>query len=232
MLELCQRNRSIVKLGFYAAIFTLLALAASAAPAFAATDCNTQGLSRDGDSEHRLAIKTAKGWTLFHPNGTGSAHPLEIGDRQPELCMAWEAPPALGRQVVYVSTRFTEQQELSLYRRGFVLGRTDDTLGGLDEFADDFRAYHRRPSRPSELKDYLDSWHERLTSYDLVTDAVSTPRLNLPYGSERLLTLLPLRLSKSWVRIVSEVLEGRTLRVAVAYSGTSTRTHEYTFELR
>ena len=146
--------------------------------------------------------------------------------------MAWEAPPALGRQVVYVSTRFTEQQELSLFRRGFLLGRTDDTVGDLDEFADDFRAYHGRPKRPSKLEDYLDSWHERLTSYDLVTDAVSTPRINLPYGSERLLTLLPLRPWKSWVRIVGEVLDGRTLRVAVAYSGTGTRTYEYTFELR
>lgn len=232
MLELYQRNRSVVKLGLRAAIFTLLALAASAAPALAQTTCNTRGLSREGDSEHRLAIKTAKGWTRFHPNRTGPAHPLEIGDSQSELCMAWEAPPALGRQVVYVSTRFTEQQRLSLFRRGFVLGRTDDTVGDLDEFADDFRAYHGRPRRPSKLEDYLDSWHERLTSYDLVTDAVSTPRINLPYGSERLLTLLPLRPWKSWVRILGEVLEGRTLRVAVAYSGTGTRTYEYTFELR
>ena len=239
MSESCQRNRSVVKLGLRAAIFALLALTTGAAPALAQSDCDTGELSREGDSEHRLAIKTDNGWRLFQENGTGSAHPLEVGDPQSSLCMAWEAPRALGRQVVYVSTRFTDQQDMSLSRRGFLLGVDGPRLGSLDQLACGFRAYHQlvptdtsQEPCPGFPQEYLDGWHERRASYNVVVNAVG--KGNLPYGSERLLTLLPLRPWKSWARIEGRVLKGNTLRVAVTYSGDGSEppTYEYIFELR
>ena len=251
MPEFYQRNRSVAKLGLGAGIFALFVLAVSPVPALAQFDCDTGELSREGDSKHRLAIKTDKGWKRFSPNRT---HPLEVGDPQSELCMAWEAPPALRRQVVYVSTRFSEQEHMSLSRRGFLLGEDGSNLGRLDTLADGFKAYHQRvlggttqgtaqdnpePTggrrRTQPLQEHLDRWHDRRTSYDVVANAVAVPRYDLPYGSERLLTLLPLRPWKSWARIRARVLEGNKLRVAVAYSGDSSSdptTYEYIFELR
>ena len=253
MSESYQRNRVVVKLGLDAALFALLALAASPVLALAQSDCDTQELSREGNSEHRLAIKIGKRWKPFPPNRTGSAYPLEVGDPESELCMAWEAPPALGRQVVYVSTRFSEQEHMSLSRRGFLLGEGRSNLGRLDVLVDGFKTYHQRvpggttlnaaqdnpePAeeqlRTQALQEHLDSWHDRRTSYDVVANAVAVPGYDLPYGSERLLTLLPLRPWKSWARIRARVLEGNTLRVAVAYSGDSSdpTTYEYIFEIR
>ena len=60
---------------------------------------------------------------------------------------------------------------------------------------------------------------------------------NLPFGSERLLTLRPLRLSKSWVRLTGQLpSEAQTLDVVVAYSGdrssAGAHAYRYWFEMR
>ena len=87
----------------------------------------------------------------------------------------------------------------------------------------------------SALQEDLNSWHERVASYDLVSDAVVVFG-SLPYGSERLLTLLPLRPRKSWVRLIGQAPPGmRMLHVAVAYSGdreAGPHAYQYSFEIR
>ena len=134
---------------------------------------------------------------------------------------------------------------MSLSRRGFVLGEDGPNLGHVDDLADGFKAYHQTVARDTApeptgvrrgtptLQEHLDRWHDRLASYNVVANAL--PNVDLPYGSERLITLPPFRPWKSWVRIEGRFLKGRTLRVAVAYggdSGPNPPTYEYTFELR
>ena len=235
----CRRALVGAKLAFNAGLFSLSAFVTSSVPALAQSDCDVGPLSRDGRTQHRLAIRVDGEWKKFSQNSNGPAHVLDSERLAPSLCLAWEAPRyrALGRQVVYASTRFTEQEHMSLYRRGFALGEDREVLGGhpdsdLDRLIAAFRAYHS--GSDSDLQELLDDWHQRAASFDLVQGAVLVSA-DLPYGSERLITLLPWRLRKSWVPIEATRLEGGTLRVAVAYSvhgGAVPPTYVYTFAIR
>ena len=158
--------------------------------------------------------------------------------------MAWEAPPhtGLSRQFVYASTRYTTDQPLSLYRSGgFPVLTADDwgdgrARGQADALAGDFKSYHReRSAIQGTLLDDLNNWHDSNTSYGLVSGAVGSAN-SLPNGAERLLTLLPLRPFRSWVRLSSRVpAAGETLRVTIAYSGDvdelGSHAYEYVFEI-
>lgn len=221
-----------------------VAVLADPVTATAQSGCSVSGLSRRGSEVRRLAVEIGDDWKFFSENPEGPAHSLTI-DRQSvtSLCLAWEAPPhrALSRQFVYISTRYTTDQPLSLFRSGgFPVLTADDwgdgrSRGQADALAGDFREYHRKRSSSQEtLFDDLNRWHDGNTSYGLVSGALGNST-RLPNGGERLLTLLPLRPFKSWVRFSSHVpAAGDTLRVAVAYSGDveslGARAYEYIFE--
>ena len=197
-------------------------------PALAQSECSAAGLSRFGSNEQRLAVRVADGdgWEYYLPQKSGDpAHRLSAArlkvDSRRRLCMAWEAPSALTRQVVYVSTRFADDQALSLFRRGvFFSGDLRDGArrGTAVELAGDFQQYHldRSVITHSSLHADLDGWHDSNASYGLVSGAAGYS--DLPSGSERLLTLLPLRPLKSWVWFTSRQPVD-TLRVVIAYSG-------------
>ena len=215
----------------------VVAILGGSTSALAQSDCEVGQLDRRGPSERRLAIKVGDEWQFFPQNLQGPAHILEADSLQPVLCMAWEAPSHLGlsRQVVYASTQYADQQPLSLFRRGFGPGGGRPVRGSVNDLADDFKAYHRqRSSIQGVLREDLDVWHERAASYDLVSGAVTSSR-HIPYGAERLLTLLPLRSRKSWVRLTSHAPPGeQMLRVAIAYSGDrelGPHAYQYLFEI-
>ena len=247
MTEFYQVDRSVVKrnqgrLLARGASCALLAFLVGSVPVLAqSSDCDPSQLSRPGDSTRQLAVRIGGEWKLFPRNTQAAPHVLDLGlggDRSPILCMAWEAPRSLSSQVVYVSTRFTDQKHLSLFRSGIV-SEDQSRARPLAGLIDDFQAYHgdgdrHLPAAP-ELEEDLESWHRRSTSYNLVSDAVVVDH-NLPFGSERLLTLLPLRVRKSWVRITGQIpLEAETLDVVVAYSGdrsAGAHAYRYWFEIR
>ena len=231
MLGRYLRTRSSVKsrpskVGFVVWI-AAIAVLASPAPVRAQSGCSTSGLSRDGAAQRRLAVEIGGEWEFFAPNPEGSAHVLPIDSQSVLLCMAWEAPAHFGlsRQFVYVSTRRTANQPLSLFRSGGVplLTALDwgdgRARGQADAVADDLRSYHEdRSSIQGALARDLNHWHDGNATYSLVSGALGSS-VRLPNGAERLLTLLPLRPRKSWVRLSSQVpAAGDTLRVGVAYS--------------
>ena len=215
----------------------LVALLGGSTSALAQSDCDVGQLDRKGPSERRLAIKVGGEWQFFPQNPRGPAHILDTNSLQPILCIAWEAPSHIGwsRQVVYASTQYTNQQPLSLFRRrGVGTGKDGPVRGSVNDLANDFKAYHRqRSSIQGVLHEDLDVWHERAASYNLVSGAVTSSR-HLPYGAERLLTLLPLRPWKSWIRLTSHAPPGQQmLRIAIAYSGDrelGPHAYQYLFE--
>jgi len=252
MLGFYLRTRSSVKphlpkLGL-AAWIVAIAVIAAPAPAWAQAACSTSGLNRDGDSQRRLAVQVDGEWEFFSRNADGPAHLLPVDRQSAALCMAWEAPArpgllaVLSRQFVYVSTRYTTNQPLSLFRSGgFPLLTALDWgdgrgRGQADAVADDFRSYHEdRSSIQGALARDLNRWHDGNATYSLVSGAL-TSSVRLPNGAERLLTLLSRRPRKSWVRIVSQVpAVGDTLRVAVAYSEDANdlgpHAYEFIFEI-
>ena len=250
MFRLCLRTRSSVKphlskLGLVLWVAVVAALASSE-PVRAQSSCSTSGLSRDGVAQRRLAVEIGSEWEFFAPNQEGPAHVLPVDSQSGLLCMAWEAPRHIGlsRQFVYVSTRYSTNQPLSLFRSGGlplltaldwgdarVRGQVDEVAGGV------FRSYHEdRSSTGGPLPEDLNRWHDGNATYSLVSGALGSST-RLPNGAERLLTLLPLRPFKSWVRLSSQVpSEGSTLRVSVAYSvdaeDVGPHAYEYIFEIR
>lgn len=68
-------------------------------------------------SEHRLAVKLSGTWEFFTPDGSGPVRSISAAGAQ-TLCLAWEAPPYPGRrkQIVYISTRYRENQPIWLWR--------------------------------------------------------------------------------------------------------------------
>lgn len=253
-----QLGRSPVKrahgwsaLGAFSLAF--LALLVGSAPAAAQSDdCDTSEISRSERSIRQLAVRIAGEWRFFARNREAERHLLDFGrgGRPTILCMAWEAPRSLLPQIVYASTRFTNQEYLSLFRRG-ILTADQSRAKRLAGVVDAFHAFHGgsgddRSAGAAELQEGLSpeeealqedlmSWHQRSASIDLVSDAVVVNE-NLPYGSERLLTLLPLRPRKSWVRIRGQLpLGAESLDVVVAYSGdrnAGAHAYRYWFEIR
>ncbi len=237
--------------------FTVAALIALVDPttALAQPDCNVDQLPRQAAWQGQLAIRIGEEWQSFAQNAGTPAHAIEIGGLQ-NLCMAWEAPPyqRTSRQIVYASTRYTDEQPLWLFRNnagagipfvGSLLGdwnRTPDASGLNPDSA--FREYHRsRPDDPSvapwnNLTDWHDTsaWLANSGSYDLVVGAVDDLPL-LPYGSERLLVLAARRPLTSWVPFTTRAPSGQNeLRIAVAYSGDLDNlgpyVYQYVFQIR
>ena len=215
----------------------VVAILVGSTSALAQSDCDVGQLDRGGPSDRRLAVKVGDEWQFFSQNPQGPTHILEADSLQPILCMAWEAPSHLrpSTQIVYTSTQYTDQQPLSLFRNGITWGEGRPVRGFVHDLADEFKAYHRqRSSIEGVLQEDLNVWHERAASYDLVSGAVSSSR-HVPYGAERLLTLLPLRPWKSWVRLTSQAPPGeQTLRIAIAYSGDrehGPHAYQYLFEI-
>ena len=236
-----------------------LAFAAMAAlnlptSAIAQSGCHADRLPREMSGEYRLAVRLPEGWQYYAASDGESVHFIESGERQ-ELCLAWEAPPyqRSNRQVVYVSTRYREDQPLWLFRNasaagvpfiGRLLGdwsRVPDASGV--DVADGFRVFHqdRAVDASSTMWDNLAAWHDtsvwfsNSSSYELVSAAAASSEL-LPYGTERLLVLAAQRPLTSWVTFTSYAPStGDRLDVAVSYSGDldrlGPRVYRYVFDV-
>lgn len=222
--------------------------------AMAQSRCDADELPREMSGEYRLAVRLPEGWQYFSTSDAESAHPIQPGERQ-ELCLAWEAPPypRSNRQVVYVSTRYSEDQPLWLFRNasaagvpfvGRLLGdwsRVPDASGV--DVDDGFRVFHRgrAADASSTMWNNLAAWHDtsvwfsNSSSYELVSAAAASLEL-LPHGTERLLVLAARRPLASWVTFTSYAPSaGDRLDVAVSYSGDldrlGPRVYRYLFDV-
>lgn len=195
----------------------------------AATTCSNEGLSRESEGKGRLAIRSGDKWELFD-QGTGILKTSEDG----ELCLAWEAPPYPGRrkQIVYVSTRHSDDQKVSVYRNAsappfFYVLLPEWRRVVTDEL---FKEFHDSctltscdsTSRHAEGWEDLRRWHEtsfwfaNLKSLQLVKGAIDSKSI---HGAERLLVIAGARPYTSWIEFTSKVQKGKKLVVAVSYSG-------------
>ena len=223
-------------------------------PLLAQSDCHVDELSRDDDGgQRRLAVRIDTGWQFFRPSDDALTHAIEVGGLQ-ELCMAWEAPPYDGRrrQVVYISTQYRDDQPIWLIRRNQVAGipfigrllgdwsRVADASGTDPDQA--FREFHHLSGDPDAARwENLIDWHNtsgwlpNQASYELVRVAIDLA--DLPYGTERLLTLRGRRSFTSWIPFMTYAPSKQDkLRVAVSYSGDleglGPRVDQYVFEVR
>lgn len=241
--------RLVQRFGFAVVVFGILV---SSAPVLA-QPCSTDLPERNATGGGRLAVRLSGDWKLFDPDGGTSA--LQLNGLQ-QLCMAWEAPPHdfAGRQIVYVSTRYTDLQGLWLFRK-FPEGRLLPARRPWSWFRsgvqalNGFEVYHGQDYDEVDdgLRDRLNVWHEsdqpsardqaiNADSYGLVSAAVGSLG-NLPYGSERLLPLRAARPWTSWVPFDTHAPSGQDeLRVAIAYSGDlesrGPRVYRYAFRRR
>lgn len=135
---------------------------------------------------------------------------------------------------MYVSTWYTNQQRVSLFRNSSVAavpglnlltGDWNPTQNDADrstfrEFHDDPSSELVDPSVRGELYRWHDTslWRSNLRSYDVVSTAVEEAP-TLPHGRERLLSLKSGRDRTSWVPFHTGIEYGTELRIAVAYSG-------------
>ena len=221
-------------------IFVVSVLALFAAPAMvvAQSGCTVDDLSREQSGQGRIAVRIDGTWRLFSQNGDETAYVLDVGGLQ-TLCIAWEAPPYHGaaRQIVYVSTKYRDEQPLWLFRNsaGAGLPFVGKLLGDWNRTPDDsdldpdvaFKEFHRRrPDDPFDapwtaLADWhnTSAWFSNVKSYPLVVSATNGLPV-LPYGSERLLRLAARRPLTSWVPFTTRAPTGQNeLRVAVSYTG-------------
>ena len=238
-------------------VFSAIALLAVSAMVLAQASCTVEDLPREVASKGRLAIKIDGVWQLFAQNEDGSAYVLEVDGLQ-SLCIAWEAPPYQRhlRQIVYVSTKYMDEQPLWLVRNnaaagfpffGKLLGdwnRTPDASGSDPDEA--FRKFHHSRPDDDDLSDApwnnLVDWHDtsawltNVSSYELVVSATNGLSL-LPYGSERLLRLVGGRPLTSWVPFTTRTPSRQNeLRVAVAYTGDldaiGPHVYQYVFQVK
>ena len=236
-------------------VTALTSLLAAPSLLLAQPACNVDSLPREAIGQGRLAVRIEGEWKQFTQHEDGPAHILEIGGLL-HLCIAWEAPPYDGvhRQIVYASTKYSDEQPLWLFRNsagdgipfvGRLLGdwnRTPDASGVNPDSA--FREFHRRlPENLSNtpwnsLADWHDTsaWFPNVRSYNLVVGAIRALPL-LPYGSERLLRLASNRQLTSWVPFTTRAPSAQNeLRVAISYTGELDRlgpyVYQYVFQVR
>lgn len=247
--------RVLIRFIFVFSVVVSSAPFATSKMVFAQLGCTVDSLPRNETSQGQLAVRIDDTWEMFTQNGDGPVHIIEVDGFQ-DLCIAWEAPPYPGahRQIVYVSTRYRDEQPLWLFRNsagsgipilGKLLGdwnRTPDA-SGLDP-DDTFREYHRSlPDDPFEVPwNSLTDWHNtsawlsNVRSYELVVSSTNDLPV-LPYGSERLLRLAAKRPFTSWVPFTTRTPSGQNeLRVAVSYTGDLDNlgpyVYQYVFQVR
>ena len=129
--------------------------------------CTVDGLEREGSSKRRLAIRVDDAWNYHYANQSEVKF-LETAKRK--LCLAWEAPPDMEFQIVYVSTRYTDDQPLSLHRNRRLLPNSDHPIlpghwfrlfAVVDEPHGAFQDFHRRRPHNDETFKWsaLSEWH-------------------------------------------------------------------------
>ena len=238
----------------------MLAVTLCAAPAFAqdagdnCTDFVKSQLDRESLGSRRLAVRAGDTWQYLGPEEALVLETVGVND----LCMAWEAPPyrKLTRQIVYASTRYTDNQPIHLFRRGqapFEVLRK--LFGDWEHFLSEqgssiereFMEFHRGET-PEDLEKWrlLKDWHDTSAwvankrSRELVKGTLALTKgtlpegeAPLPYGTERLLVLAAWRPLASWIPIeTAPPAEGGKLHVAISYSGdTETRLYRYTLSV-
>ena len=188
--------------------------------------------------EHRLAVKLSGTWEYFAPDLPEPAPVIPAAAGQ-TLCLAWEAPPypGLRRQIVYVSTRYREDQPIWLWRSGALqipiladlLGNWNRTFDASRHGPDEaFGKFHRNLPENTSVTPWsaLAAWHDtsgwfsNQRSYDLVAAALGDSRSGLPLGTERLMVLAARRPLSSWVRFTTYAPKTQNkLLVSVAFSG-------------
>ena len=122
--------------------------------------------------ERRLAVKLSGTWEFFAPDRPGTTASISAAGTQ-TLCLAWEAPPYPGRrkQIVYVSTRYRENQPIWLWRSSaFQIPIITNLLGDwnrtLDAFGHDpdetFTKFHRSLPENANVAPWraLVAWHD------------------------------------------------------------------------
>lgn len=202
----------------------------------AETDCTVENLSRESSAEGRLAVRSVDGWTLFNQKEPGILKISPPGHN--DLCLAWEAPPYDGarKQIVYVSSRFSDNQPVSVYRNAssppFLYPLFSDWQGTTVE-RNFFREFHAESSDQGEAQKLVGTnnrhklllWHQtsfwfpNMRSDELVKGALKFKGTSLPNGAERLLVVAAGRAKKSWIPFTSKVQRGSELLVTIAYSG-------------
>lgn len=234
----CQEHRAVIALEIPAAkirlvvsvIVLTMGVCYSSLPAVA---CKSEGLDKEASTKGRLAVRSGDEWRLFNQQEEGI---LKTSGNE-ELCLAWEAPPyAGGSQIVYVSTRYRDDQPVSIYRNAssppFFYAFFSDWRGPTVS-RDLFDKFHKKSlgrnddgvSGNTDGWDKLRKWHEtsfwiaNLESHELVKGALAYESIPLPYGAERLLVVAGERSMTSWIPFTSKVQKGSKLLVAISYSG-------------
>ena len=127
---------------------------------------------RAESGQHRLAVRLSGTWEFFAPDRPGTMASISVAGAQ-TLCLAWEAPryPGRRKQIVYVSTRYRDDQPIWLWRSSAfqipiianLLGDWNRTLDALGHDPDEtFTKFHRSLPENANVAPWrsLVAWHE------------------------------------------------------------------------
>jgi len=194
------------------------------------------------DLHNGLAIKVGSGYLVYHPNDSTSPHKINLPasyQSERKLNMEWCAPPysAWSSQVLYVHTKYGEEQPISLFRNSAVpIFHVLPIIGG-DWHADepqkglgaDFCEYHTSdidsPRIQTRLGSRLRHWHDtsfwfsNRSTFETVSSVFASEFVNCEARAERLIRIHGGRDEMSWIPITARYKTDSILEVRIVYSG-------------
>lgn len=207
-----------------------------------------QELPREKEYNYQMAVCLPPKRVLICTNNQAHAsYDLVVAADKLSLDFHWAVPPSSRGEFAYISTSYTEEQPLSVYRNGFLpQNLISDLVEGIfpifksfnESFCDDnescrddsditpheaFREYHRnKKNAKPPYRETLTKWHAltvgQRDTYDFVRGALGSYP-HPPVAAERLIKIRSSRPKTSWVPFNSRIRHGHTLSMVLSYSG-------------
>ena len=193
-------------------------------------------LPREKKYEYQMAVCLPSSQVLICKHNPAKApHLITVKDPPSRLDFRWAVPASDSSQVVYVSTSYTEDQQLSVFRNGYFKNAkyVPRAFRTIHEFLtsgstsknpqESFQDYHLGSGTIDDnVREILASWHEKLLwqedTYIYVKKALLVkPRPVL--AAERLIRVRSDRPLASWIEFTSNIEGGSMLRMTLSYSG-------------
>ena len=196
-------------------------------------------LPRAEKYEYQMAVCLPPGQVLIcKSNQAKTPHPIAVEYPPSKLEFRWAVPQSDSSQFIYVSTSYTEDQQLSVFRNGYFEDSRfiPAAFKTIHEFLssgstsktpqESFKNYHLGSGPVSNnVREILASWHENSfwheETYPYVKRTLSIKHKPL-LAAERLIRLSSNRPLTSWIRFTSHIEEGSMLRMTLYYSGEGT----------
>ncbi len=193
-------------------------------------------LQRERKYEYQMAVCLPSDRVLIcKQNSAKAPHLITVKDSPSSMNFRWAVPASDSSQLVYVSTSYTEDQQLSVFRNGYFKNAeyVPHAFRTIHEFLtsgstsknpqESFRDYHLGSGTiDNGVKQILASWHEKFLwqedTYIYVKKALLVkPRPVL--AAERLIRVRSDRPLTSWIGFTSNIEGGSMLRMTLSYSG-------------